>query len=121
MEGQLWFKKALVLLIAAGVAGAVFINVCDLFYQCGCRSWWNGAAQSCNIHTPNVPHCPWCVSGGAWGYLSFGLIVLMQAMVAFRPSPAGFVLRLLLALLAFPVVGGILALIFGWYTGYWTG
>jgi hypothetical protein len=109
-----------VLLGAAGVASMLFINFCNLAFQCGCRSWWAGAADHCNIHTAGVPHCPWCTSGLS-GYGSFAAIVVVQALIAFWPGEAGIGGRLVRALLAFPVVGGIGAVIAGLATGYWAG
>ena len=98
----------------------LFINFCNLVYQCGCRSLWNGAAVSCNIHQAGVPHCPWCIHGGLWGYATFGLIVVAQAWIAFRNAGPGFLPRLGLALLAFPLLGCAMALLAGWWTGYWS-
>ena len=106
---------------AVAVSGLLFINFCNLVYQCGCRSWWNGAAVSCNIHQAGVPHCPWCINGGMWGYTAFGVIVAAQAWLAFRRPGLGLPVRLGLAALAFPVVGGVVALVVGWWTGYWSG
>lgn len=110
-----------VFLGAATLAAMLFINFCHLVFQCGCRSWWGGAAEHCNIHMAGVAHCPWCTSGGLSGYVSFGAIVVVQALIAFWPGGAGIAGRLLSALLAFPVVGGIGAVVSGLVTGYWSG
>jgi hypothetical protein len=107
--------------VAGAFAGMLFINFCHLVFQCGCVSWWSGAADHCNIHMAGVPHCPWCTAGGLSGYVSFGAIVAAQALIAFWPGDAGVPRRLLAALLAFPVVGGIGALLSGLATGYWSG
>ena len=111
-------SKAVVLAVAAGVTGTFFINFCDLVYQCGCESLWAGVAAHCNIHAAQPPHCPWCASQAA-GNSSFGVILGMQALAAFLPGSAGLGKRLALALAAFPVAGGVMALAWGWCTGYW--
>ncbi len=105
----------------AAVSGLLFINFCNLVYQCGCRSWWSGAAVSCNIHQAGVPHCPWCINGGMWGYTAFGVIVVVQAWLAFCNPGPGLLARLGLTLLAFPLLGGVIAVVVGWWTGYWSG
>ena len=111
-------KNLLIFAVAAATTSLLFINWCDLVYRCGCRSLWNGAAVACNIHTPGVAHCPWCV--GSAGDISYGLILLTQAIISFWPGTLPATQRLLWALLAFPVVGGIAALAFGWASGYWS-
>lgn len=112
-------KRLAVFLGAASVASLLFINFCNLVFQCGCRSWWGGAADHCNIHMAGVPHCPWCTYAAS-GYLSFAAIVAAQALVAFWPGTWGTGGRLLAALLAFPLVGGLAALVVGLWTGYWS-
>jgi hypothetical protein len=107
-----------VFLGAAALTSVLFINFCHLVFQCGCRSLWGGAADHCNIHTAGVPHCPWCTSDA--GSVSFAAIVLVQALIAFWPGGGGFPGRLAGAVAAFPVVGGICALVSGLVTGYWT-
>jgi hypothetical protein len=53
--------------------------------------------------------------------LSFGAILGVQALIAFWPGDRGTMPRLLTALVAFPVVGGIGAVVAGLATGYWAG
>jgi hypothetical protein len=108
-----------VFLIAVAPVCLLFINVCNWVYQCGCQSWWAGAADACNIHHAQPPHCPWCLGGGWRGFVTFGTVALAQLGLAFGPGFGTFGRRLAAALLAFPVVGGALALLFGWTTGYW--
>jgi hypothetical protein len=112
-------KRLAVFAAAATVAAMLFINFCNLVFQCGCRSWWGGAADHCNIHIDDVPHCPWCTSDS--GYFSFVAILVVQALIAFWPGNQGTLPRLLAALVAFPVVGGIGAVVAGLATGYWAG
>ena len=114
------FVKLAVFLVAAGTASALFINACDVVYHCGCRSWWNGAAEACNIHVPESRHCPWCLEGGLGGYISFAAVILCQATISFWPSKVAVGARLTGTLLAFPVVAGLSGLLFGLLTGYWS-
>jgi len=101
--------------VAAVVTSLAFLSFCDLVYQCGCKPVWAGAAESCNIHVPGVRHCPWCYLGGT---IPYGSILLAQALISFwSVLPLGW--RLLLALSAFPIVGGLVAILFGWISGYW--
>ena len=111
--------KAAIFLVAAGVTSVLFINGCDLLFDCGCRSWWNGAADSCNVHNSRPPHCPFCLVDGIGGYASFALIVCVQGLVTFRPSGLALWKRAASAFLAFPVVGGFCGLVLGWITRYW--
>ena len=114
------FVKLAVFLAAAGTAAALFINACDVVYQCGCRSWWNGAAEACNIHAPESRHCPWCLEDGLGGYISFAAVILCQAAISFWPGKIAVGARLAGALLAFPVAAGLSGLLFGLLTGYWS-
>ncbi len=112
--------RLFVFLVVAGVSGLFFIDFCDLIYQCGCRSLWDGAAAACNVHTPGNHHCPWCALGVWGGLLSFGPVVAAQALAAFLPSSIGLGSRLAAGLVAFPLVGGAAGLVLGWATGYWS-
>ena len=114
------FIRLAIFLVAAGAASAFFINACDVLYHCGCQSWWNGAAETCNIHIANVRHCPWCLEGGLGGYISFATVILCQATISFWPSNIAIGARLAGALLAFPVVAGLGGLLFGLLAGYWS-
>src|SRR5512145_547443 len=103
--------KALIFVAAAAVTSALFINFCDLVYQCGCESLWAGAADHCNIHDAESRHCPWCSIGNAGAFAVWGTIIASQAAITFGLPQLGPPARALLALAAFPVVGGILAVI----------
>ena len=110
--------KALIFLGAAAVTSLFFIDFCNLIYDCGCRSLWAGADDHCNIHNAASRHCPWCSIGNAV-YAVYGTIVTSQAAVVFVWPGIGRLGRALLALLAFPVTGGILGLAVGLAKGYW--
>ena len=104
---------------AAAVASAFFIDFCDLVYGCGCRSLWAGGGAHCNIHKTQPPHCPWCSIGlGGWGGM-YVLILLSQGAAVNRSRGFFWPWRLAFALLAFPLTGGVLAVVAGLATGYW--
>jgi hypothetical protein len=111
--------RLVIFLAAAMVTSVLFINFCNLVYQCGCESLWAGAADHCNIHNPQSRHCPWCSIGTAGGIAIWACIVAVQALVAFRWQGIGFLPRAIFALLAFPVTGAILAVLIGLAQGYW--
>lgn len=114
-------KVGRVVLLACGLvfAAVLFLDLCDLIFDCGCRALWMGAAAQCNIHHTHPPHCPWCTAG-LWGLVvPFGSIATAQAVVAFYPGRERWRLRLGLVLVAFPAVGGLVGLAFGLVSGYW--
>ena len=107
-------------LAAAIFTSVFFIDFCGLVYACGCRSLWAGADAACNIHNHGGKHCPWCSIGllpsvGVWA-----IIVLSQAFVSFRLPGLGTTGRTVATFAAFPLTGGMLALILGLWTGYWS-
>lgn len=113
------WQRALIALTAAAVTSALFINYCNLVYQCGCTYIWAGADAHCNIHKAHGRHCPWCLIGmsGALGvWLS---IVLPQAAISFWPARWSWGRRLFLALAAFPILGLIPTVLLGLWYGYW--
>lgn len=116
--------RVLVFAAAAGVASLLFLDFCDLFYDCGCVSPWAGGAAHCNIRTPGPPDCPYCAHPRvAYGAL-FGTIAV-QGFLAFRPDRGGgargrgLLARFLGSLLAIPLVIGAVAGVLGLVTGYW--
>lgn len=111
--------RIVIFLVAGGVTAALFINACDLMFDCGCRSWWDGAADLCNVHHARPPHCPWCVAEGIGGYASFAMILCVQGLVTFWPSRLVVWKRAAAVFLAFPVVGVFCGLVLGGITGYW--
>ena len=105
--------------VSAAVACMFLVNLCNAVYRCGCRSWWAGAAAHCNIHVPAAKHCPWC-SLGTPGFVLAALVPILGAqwLLSFHPRSRPWPLRLILALLAFPVAGALAALLAGWLAGY---
>lgn len=108
------------ILVAAawGVSLALIYNVCHLLFRCGCTYVWAGAADHCNIHVPNVPHCPWCSHG--LGAFAGGLVPLLGvealALVRLRRRPVG--IRLLAAVIGFFAVAALSALAWALVDGY---
>jgi hypothetical protein len=114
------FARTAIFLAGAGIASVLFINFCNLIYQCGCQSLWAGAAEHCNIHNPQSRHCPWCSIGPAGFYTVYGVVIGTQAIAAYGwPSlAAGY--RMLVTLAAFPATASVLAVGLGLWTGYWS-
>jgi hypothetical protein len=112
-------KRTGVFLVSATVTCAFIINLCALVYRCGCRSFWAGAADACNIHSAHEHHCPWC-SIGMDGFAAIALIIVaVQAALSFGSYRWGILARLVASLAAFPVVGSAIAVVLGWSQGYW--
>ncbi len=111
-----------VFLIAAAVTSVFFINFCATIFRCGCQSLWGVADKFCNIHHAHAhggKGCPWCSLGYAAYAAVYGTILAAQAACVFLPRWI-LEVRLVAALLAFPLVGGILAIVLGIWTGYWS-
>ena len=105
--------------VSAAVSYAFILNLCHLVFACGCRSWWNGAAEMCNVHREGVRHCPWCSLGDAGFWLAFGLLLAPQGLFSFWPAGLRWRVRAPLVLAMFPLAGSAVAAGYGWYTGYW--
>lgn len=105
--------------IAVVVLCIFFVNWCDVVFQCGCRSLWNGIATYCNIHAATGPHCPWCEHPLFGGGVAFGAAVVAEWAVVYRTSTSSPWLRLVLALAAFPFASGITALVQRFVWDYW--
>jgi hypothetical protein len=104
---------------SAAVSWALILNLCHAVFHCGCRSWWSGAAASCNIHTPGVKHCPWCSYSEAAFLGAFAVILAPQLVLSFWPARWSWLTRSLAVLGSFPVAGTAVAVAFGIYAGYW--
>jgi ABC-type Fe3+ transport system permease subunit len=112
-------KRWAVFLVSAAITCVFIINFCALIYACGCRSFWAGAAEDCNIHDHEAHHCPWC-SIGTGGFVAVASgIVALQAALSFGPHPWGIAARFLASLIAFPVAGSVIAIALGLWQGYW--
>ncbi len=107
-------------LLPLAVSCAFVINLCSWIYQCGCRGWWSGAAEHCNIHMTGVRHCPWCCHGDLGFSLVLLLILIPQVVLMFWPGNRNWRLRLLASFLVFPVWGGLIAAALGIADGYWS-
>ena len=118
--------RVLVFAVAASAASLLFLDLCDLFYDCGCVSLWAGGAAHCNIQTPGPPDCPYCAHPRV-AYGAFFGTIAAQGAVLFLParkgSPRrrgrGLLRRTIGAFLAIPVVVGAVAGVLGLLTGYW--
>ena len=97
----------------------LYLDLCDLLYRCGCRAWWAGAAEHCNIQVAGPPDCPWCSYGFWGGAIPFLGIVAAQAAVVLVPGRSGALARFLWALVAFVGGGAVFAVAFGLAAGYW--
>ena len=114
-------RRTLAFLIGAGFASVFFLNFCDAVYQCGCRSLWDGADAHCNVFDETNRDCPFCAHR-PWGdAIPLGAILSAQGFVCFSRSKMSMRVRALGALLAFPVIGGLVAIAFGILTDYWGG
>ncbi len=113
-----WSLRLACLAVALALSQTLFIQYCDLLFDCGCQPLWAGRAEHCNIHNPEPPHCPWCLDGGAIGRWANAAIVVSQSGLALWPGAFG-ALRAACVFLAFPAVGGLGGLAAGLATGYW--
>jgi len=95
------------------------IQFCGWIFGCGCHAMWLDGAAHCNIHHKTGPHCPWCTHGGAGFVISMVPVFGAQAWAVFRAGDWGWKTRLGLALVSYPLVGGILGAIVAWVQGYW--
>jgi hypothetical protein len=70
----------------------------------------------CNIRSAGTHHCPWCAHNPAFGYLA---MLVPQGLISFWPIQGVWWKRFAMALAAFPLFGGMAALIYGIASGYW--
>jgi hypothetical protein len=116
---QRFLRGAVLFTFSAALTYAFILNLCHAVYRCGCRSWWNGAAEMCNVHQPGVRHCPWCSYGDWGGLLSLLLILIPQFTLSFWPASLSLPYRCAAVVGMFPIAGIVVALGYGWYAGYW--
>lgn len=103
--------------LAFAVMAVLFTDWCAVVFECGCRSIWNGAAEFCNIHAAAPPHCPWCAHPLLGGATAFFAALGGQWLAVYRVRAAA-VVRLALALAAFPLLSGLAAWVQSWVWGY---
>lgn len=105
--------------VALVLSSVLFINLCNLVYQCGCKSLWDGADEHCNVHAKHGRHCPFC-SHGNFGYgVIFSAILFPQFGVAYAARRRSPVQQLTATLVSFPMFFGIVAFVVGLMDGYW--
>ncbi|MBI4905100.1 MAG: hypothetical protein HY820_15810 [Acidobacteria bacterium] len=111
-------QKALVALAAAAVTSVLFLNYCDLIYQCGCEGVWGALDRHCNIHSTGR-HCPVCMLsfGGQVGV--WAMMVVPQVVVSYWRAAWNWRVRVALAITVFPVAGLLPTIGLGMWTGYW--
>src|ERR1039457_971477 len=113
-----WLKRGLGFVVVGGATLLFRGNLCHMLFRCGCQFLWSGAGRFCNIHMPNMAHCPWC-SHGWWGHdVPTASILLVQAIVLFMPWKFSWPKRVALSVVAFFVVGAAVGLLFGVFSGY---
>jgi hypothetical protein len=115
--------RAAVLALAGLVPIAVLTlhPVCDALFRCGCEPIWAGGIEHCNIHTPGVPHCPWCTPlFPLWAALAIGPGVAAALFTARRGRPGRALVAGLCGYLLGALVSGLIAAL---CTGYpvWLG
>lgn len=103
----------------AGVAYATLLNVCGILFQCGCRSWWTGAASHCNIHQAHAKHCPWCTLAPEYFWTLFGAFVLTQGVAVWASRRRPVFQQLSLAVGAYLASAALSALVLGFSQHYW--
>jgi len=65
-------------------------------------------------------HCPWCIYDGQGFQVAFLLILAAQATISFLPGKLAWSPRLLIALAAFPAIGAVVVITYGWVSRYWS-
>jgi len=65
-------------------------------------------------------HCPWCIYDGQGFRVGFVLILAAQTAITFLPGRLDLKYRFVLALVAFPLMGAVVAAIYGWVSHYWS-
>ena len=119
MDFRKLFGRVLIFAPLAAVAAVFFLDYCNLIFDCGCVSLWEGGAAFCNIQTAGPPDCPFCATPDV-AYGALYATFLVQGAVVFVPGSPGLGVRALLGFLAFPVVAGIVGVVLGLRVGYWT-
>jgi len=116
-------QQALAFGVAAACAGILFVDMCDLIFDCGCTSLWSGGSALCNVNHATGPHCPWCAHPTAGATALLGVLAAQSSLI-YGPLPLvaaslGVWARLAAALIAFPTVATVLGALHGAWYGYW--
>lgn len=114
-----WAGRAALAAFGFALSAVFLIDLCSAIFQCGCQPLWAAANAHCNIHVAGMRHCPWCVDGKTGHYVALWTVLLVQGAIAFWPAALSFATRTLAVIMAFPVVGGAVAIAFGIAKGYW--
>jgi hypothetical protein len=100
--------------VAIAVAGSA-MPLCGEMFGCGCSVLGTGR---CNIHTPGVPHCPWCaVHRGVGASVFLGMLLAGTAgayggvAIARKPGWRRTIGGVGLGLIAYVLVASLLGLI----------
>jgi hypothetical protein len=80
-------RRALAAVLALAAMAAAYMPVCGLVFGCGCRIFFLGGSDHCNMHAPHPPHCPLCTGNPLYG-LAFGLVLWAAFFV-----PLDFLIR----------------------------
>lgn len=115
-----WQLRLVTVVGWAAITALLYLNFCDLMYQCGCTWMWAGAADHCNIHTPGAKHCPFCTVGLAPSIAIFAAILAAEAAVAFGWRTRSRWKLIAATGAAFPIAGGLIAVALGIQRGYWS-
>ena len=112
------FQQLVPFAISVTLTSLFFIDFCAWVFRCGCHSLWAGADAACNIHAMHGRHCPWCAHGTA-GYAVVVALVCAPQLAVSMSSRWGLAARTISAIALFPVTAWTVALVFGWFSGYW--
>lgn len=65
---------------------------CDMLHRCGCRPFWSGGGEACDVHGSRGPHCPWCehwpLGGLALLGVGAGQLLVFRARLRAGAAPA---------------------------------
>lgn len=75
-------RRALAVVLALGAMAVSYMPLCGLLFGCGCRVFFLGGSDHCNMHAPHPPHCPLCTGSPLYG-LAFGVVLWAAFFVPF--------------------------------------
>lgn len=114
-----WLKGLAVWGACAAFAYATLLNVCQLLFSCGCRSWWTGAASHCNIHQAGMKHCPWCTLAPEYFWSLFAAFVVAQTAAVWLARRRPWWQQAAYGLSTYLVTAALSALVLGFSQHYW--